>query len=85
MGMFASISNAITKTFDTATKAATTVEESLDVATTYVHHRAVAFKDTDMMTVATDHAKRQSALKDELKEDAQATAIFNDLIAKMSK
>jgi hypothetical protein len=83
MGMFKSIGAAVTKSFDAVTKAATAAEETLDMGTTYVHHRSVAFKDTDMMTVATDHAKRQADLKAELEGDEDATAIFNDLIAKM--
>ncbi|AGH07438.1 hypothetical protein SUFG_00071 [Sulfitobacter phage phiCB2047-B] len=83
MGMFKSISTAISSTFDVVTKAATAAEETLDMGTSYVHHRSVAFKDTDMMQVATDHAKRQSDLKRELEEDDDAAEIFKDLMKKM--
>lgn len=84
MGMFKSISAAVTGTFNVITKAAVTAEETLDMGTTYVHHRAVMFKDTDMVQVATDTAKRQAELKRELEDDEDAAEIFHDLMAKLN-
>lgn len=83
MGMFSSISNTISAVCSPVISLANAADESLDIATTMIHNRSVAIKDTDMLTVATDHAKRQQILKQELEGDEDLTAIYNDLISKM--
>lgn len=83
MGIFSTLSNTIQAVCQPVIRAANAADESLDMATTYVHHRSVAFKDTDMLAVATDHAKRQAEMKKELEGDEDAAEIFNSLIEKM--
>lgn len=83
MGIFSSISATVQAVCSPVINLANAADESLDIATTMIHNRSVAIKDTDMLTVATDHAKRQAVLKSELESDEEATEIFNDLIAKM--
>lgn len=85
MGIFKSASNAICSVFDTITDVADTAGEAVGMATTYVNNRSVVFHDEDAAVVATESAKRQAILKRELEEDEDATAIYNDLIEKMSK
>ena len=83
MGMFSSISQAIQATCSPIINTANALDESLSIATTMIHNRSIAITDTDMLTVATDHAKRQAILKAELQDDEEAATIFTDLIAKM--
>ena len=83
MGIFNTLSTTIQAVCQPVIRAANAADETLDMATTFVHHRSVAFKDTDMLTVATDHAQRQAQLKKELEEDEDAAEIFNELLAKM--
>lgn len=83
MGIFKSISDTIQAVTSPVISAANAADESLSIATTMIHNRSVAIKDTDMLSVATDHAKRQAELKAELDGDEDAAAIFTDLIAKM--
>ena len=83
MGMFSSMSQAVQGLFNTVTRATTAVDESLSMATVYVHNRSVAFNDEDAVTVATASAKRQATIKHELEDDADAAKIFTELLAKM--
>jgi len=83
MGIFSTISDTVQAVASPVINLANAADESLDIATTMIHNRSVAIKDTDMLTVATDHAKRQALLKQELQDDEDAAAIFTDLIAKM--
>lgn len=83
MGIFSSISDTITAVTAPVISTANAMDESLSIATTMIHNRSVAIKDTDMLTVATDHAQRQAKLKLELQDDEEAAAIFTDLVAKM--
>lgn len=83
MGIFSSISDTIQAVTAPVISTANAMDESLSIATTMIHNRSVAIKDTDMLTVATDHAQRQAKLKLELQDDEDAAAIFTDLIAKM--
>lgn len=83
MGMFKSIRNAITSTFDVITDVAEAAGETVGIATTYIDNRAAVFTDEDMATVATESAKRQAELKRQLEEDKDAAKIYNNLIKKM--
>lgn len=83
MGIFSSISETIQSVCRPVIRAANAADESLDMATTFVHNRNVAFKDEDATTVATASAKRQAVLKRELEDDEDAAEIFKDLLAKM--
>lgn len=83
MGIFSTISQTIQAVCHPVIRAANAADESLDMATTFVHNRSVAFKDTDMLQVATHHAKLQAELKSELEDDEETIKIFNDLIEKM--
>lgn len=83
MGIFSSISQTITAVCSPVIRAANAVDESLDMATTFVHNRSVVFKEEDTMQVATDSAKRQAVLKKELEDNEDARNIYNQLIAKI--
>ncbi len=83
MGMFSSASAAVQGIFNTVTRATNAVDESLGMATTYVHNRSVAFQDEDAVVVATASAKRQAIIKKELENDEDAAVIFEALLKKM--
>lgn len=83
MGIFSSISQTITAVCQPIIRAANAADESLEMATVYVHNRSVAFKDEDAVTVATASAKRQAQIKHELEDDEDAAEIFETLLAKM--
>ncbi len=84
MGIFSSVSEAIQATTRPVIRAANAVDESLAMATVYIHNRSVVFQDEDMAVVATASAKRQAKLKHELEDDDDAALIYEALIAKMS-
>ena len=85
MGMFSSISNAISRSADAITGIADTVDKAVGVSNTYVSNRAIAFKDEDAVTVATASALRQAELKGQLDNNKDASEIFTALMAKLEQ
>ena len=79
MGIFRSASNAITSIFDTITDVANTAGESVSMATTYVHNRAVSQKLTDKQEVMVSTAETLAALQTKLDADEKLAAIYASL------
>lgn len=79
MGIYSSASNAITSIFDTITDVANTAGESVSMATTYVHNRAVSQKLTDKQEVMVSTAETLAALQTKLDADEKLRAIYDQL------
>ena len=84
MGIFSSASNAITSIFDTITDVANTAGESVSMATTYVHNRAVSQKLTDKQEVMVSTAETLAALQTRLDADEKLRTIYEKLEAEFA-
>lgn len=79
MSVLSSISNALTTTFDTVTAVATTAQETVGMATEYVHNRAHSQKLTDKQAVIVSTAKALQVHKQELDADEELKALYDEL------
>lgn len=84
MGMFSSASRAITSVFDTITDVAGTANESVSMATTYVHNRAVSQKLTDKQEVMVSTAEKMTELQAKLDADDKLKAQYDKLEAEFA-
>ena len=69
MSILSSFVKTITTTLDTATDVISAAQESVSMATTYVHHRAVAPQVVDRDTVVLSTTTSLKTIQDELDED----------------
>jgi len=76
MSILSSFTKTVTTTLDTATDVISAAQESVGIATTYVHHRAVAQQLTDKETVMLSTAKSLKAIQDELDADEGLNAMY---------
>lgn len=79
MSVLSSISNALTQTFDTIGAVAQTAQETVGMATEYVHNRAHSQKLTDKQAVIVSTAKTLQVHKQELDKDAELKALYDEL------
>lgn len=79
ISVFRSVSNSLISVFNTITDVADTAGESVQIATTYVHNRAIEQKLTDNSHVRLSTAKSLRAIQVELEGDEALTKIFEDL------
>lgn len=79
MGMFTSVANTIVKVFDTVTDVASTAQETVGMATTYVHNRAVSQKLTDKQEVMVTTAETLAVLQAKLDADEKLAKIYASL------
>lgn len=78
MAIFSSINKAITGTIDTAGDVINAAQETVNMATTYIHHRAVAQQVIDRDTVVLSTTKSLKLIKDELDEDEDLATLFEE-------
>ena len=81
MGIFSSISNAISRTTDQVSNTANVVEKTLNVAHDYVDIRAKKFAITDKKQVALDLALTLADIDDQLEDDAKLKQYFIEATA----
>lgn len=81
MSIISSLRKTITTTLDTATDVISAAQESVSMATTYVHHRAVAQQIVDKDTVVLATTKSLAEIKAEL----QGNKELEDLFAETAK
>lgn len=79
MSIWSSASNAISTTLDTVTDAATTAQETISMATDFVHNRAVEQKHTDRTAVVLRMSKTMSTMQEELDADPKLQTMFDDM------
>lgn len=82
MSILRSLRGAVTGVLDTVTDVAKGAQETVQMGTDYVHHRAVAFKETDREVVLVSTAKTLRELKSELDADPELTTIHESLAKK---
>lgn len=80
MSIFSSMSNAISRTFDTVASAADTAEETIGMATNHIHNRAKAHAIRDKQYVVTELAKDLNRMSQDLEDDANLKTLYEDLI-----
>lgn len=76
MSIVSSLVKTITTTLDTATDVISAAQESVSMATTYVHHRAVAQQIVDKDTVVLSTTISLEAIQDELEGNDKRQALF---------
>lgn len=79
MGIFSAIRDTIVATTRPVISTANALDESLSIATEYVHNRAVATKLTDKQYVMVQTSKTLATLQAELDADAKLKAIYDQL------
>lgn len=79
MGIFSSIRDAVVATTKPVISLAEATDESLTVATSYIHNRAVAHKLTDKQEVMVSTAESMLALEAKLNADKDLKAIYDKL------
>jgi len=79
MSVLRSLSNALITTFDTVGAVANTAQETVGMATEYVHNRAHSQKLTDKQAVIVSTAKTLQVHKKELDADEELKALYDEL------
>lgn len=79
MSIWSSMSNAIQATFNTVTDVAETAQESVSMATEFVHNRAKEQSLTDKQAVIVRTAQTLQVLKQDLDADAELKKIYDHL------
>jgi len=79
MSIFTSTSAAVCSVLDTVTDIGTATGKTVSMATTYVDNRATSQQLTDKQHVMLRTAKSLRIVQEELKEDEELTALFNQL------
>lgn len=77
-----SFRGAITGTLDTVTDVANTARETIGIGTQYVHHRAVAFQETDRESVLISTAETLLEHQSKLESNPNLAAIHKKLSEK---
>lgn len=76
MSIISSLTKTITTTLDTATDVVAAAQETVSMATTYVHHRAVAQQIIDKDTVVLSTTKSLEHIQQELEGNEKRQALF---------
>lgn len=84
MGMFTSLNNAITSTFDVVTSVAETAEETVSAGTHMVKRRAQALQITDKQYVAVNTAEKMLDIQKKLQSDADLTKLYDQVLAELN-
>lgn len=84
MGIFSSVRDTIVAISNPIISTANAADESLSIATTWIHNRAVATKLTDKQYVMVNTAETLAALETKLDADEKLRTIYEKLEAEFA-